>query len=142
MTLRGAHRFIAWYARRCHLDPRGSCLAAGTALYALSRVYQVTGLEVPRWHQVPRTRRAASALRRAYEAYLVQTLGNPLGTVYKKQAHVDQLMGFLRLHGRRWQTMRPLDIDAFLIDRSQRVAHVHVLIYILTHKYKHTDIQK
>src|SRR3974390_2269420 len=52
LTLAGARRFIAWYAARRGLNPR-RLGGARTALYALTRVYQVMGLKLPIW-QGPR----------------------------------------------------------------------------------------
>src|SRR5215469_16979149 len=48
LTLSGAQRFIASYARCRGLDAR-RLGGARTALYALSRVYQVMGLNPPTW---------------------------------------------------------------------------------------------
>jgi len=48
LTRAGAQRFIVWYARRRHLDAQRLRLAR-TALYALSRVYQVLGQSPPGW---------------------------------------------------------------------------------------------
>src|SRR5262249_39877578 len=67
LTLAGAHRFVAWYARHRHLQPQR---LGGTALYALSRVYHVMGLGLPAWQSPPRARPPATALLRGYADHL------------------------------------------------------------------------
>src|ERR1700674_5807452 len=64
LTLDGARRFTAWYARRRHLDPR-RLGGARSALFALTRVYQVMGLSMPAWQAPRRARPPATALLRA-----------------------------------------------------------------------------
>jgi integrase len=121
LTLDGARRFIARYARRRHLDPR-RLGGARTALYALSRVYQVMELNPPIWCAKPRTRPAASALLRAYAEHLARHRGDPEVTVHKKLDHVGKLLRHLAGLGKTWRTMKLPDIDGFLIGCSQRYA--------------------
>ena len=91
LTRDGAHRFIAMYARRRHLDSR-RLGGARTALYALSRVYQVMGLSPPAWQATRRAQPPASALLRAYAEHLARHRGNPEVTVHKKLDHVGKLL--------------------------------------------------
>ncbi len=121
LTLEGARRFVAWYARRRHLDPR-RLGGARTALYALSRVYNVMGLSPPIWRAAARVRAPVSALLRAYADHLARHRGNPEVTVHKRLDHVGKLLGHLVGVGKTWRTMRLPDIDEFLIGCSQRYA--------------------
>ena len=117
LTLNGARRFIASYARRHHLDRR-NLGHARSALYALSRVYQVTGWNLPAWQAPKRPRMPATALLRAYAGHLAQHRGSPAATVRKKLDYVGKLLDYLARHGRTWQTMTLSDIDEFLIKCS------------------------
>ena len=121
LTLEGAHRFIASYARRRHLDP--SNLSGGrTALYALSRVYQVMGLSLPAWQAAHRARPPVMTLLRAYADHLARHRGSPEVTVHKKLDHVGKVLDHLARQGKTWRTMTLLDIDEFLIGCSDRYA--------------------
>jgi integrase/recombinase XerD len=121
ITLDGARRFIIWYARRRGLDRRHLCNAR-SAVYALSRVYQVLELRPPAWEAPRRVRAPATALLRAYAGHLARRRGNPDVTVHKKLAHVALLLKHLTTHGKTWRTMTLLDIDEFLIACSRRYA--------------------
>lgn len=125
LTLDGARRFIAWYARRRHLNPR-SLSSARTALYALSRVYQVMALSPPRWQPPRHAQPPATALLRAYAEHLARRRGNPEGTVHKRLDHAGKLFEYLCGHGKTWRTMTLLDIDEFLIECSCRYARATV----------------
>lgn len=57
----GARRFVMSYARHHHLDPR-RLSSAHTVVYALSRVYQVMGLDPPTWQAPKRSRLPATTL--------------------------------------------------------------------------------
>jgi site-specific recombinase XerD len=119
LTVDGARRFIASYARRRHLDPR-HLSGARTALYALSRVYQVMGLNLPAWQAPPRARPPAPALLRAYADHLARYRGNPEVTVHKKLDHVGKVLEHLARQGKTWRTMTLRDIDGFLIHCARR----------------------
>jgi site-specific recombinase XerD len=121
LTLDGARRFIAIYARRRHLDPR-RLGGARTALYALSRVYQVMKLSPPMWRTPPHAQPPASPLLRAYAEHLARHRGSPEATVHKRLVHVSQLLQHLAAIGKTWRAMRLADIDAFLIGCSHRYA--------------------
>jgi site-specific recombinase XerD len=121
LTLAGAHRFIAWYARHRDLKPQGLG-GARTALYALSRVYRVMGLSLPAWHNPPRARPPATALLRAYADHLAHHRGNPEVTVRGKLRHIEKLSEDLARRGKTWRTMTLTDIDEFLIACAQRYA--------------------
>jgi integrase/recombinase XerD len=121
LTLGNARRFIAWYARQRHLDPR-KLGGARTALYALTRVYQVMGLDLPAWQTPKRIRAPATALLRAYAEHLARQRGNPQGTISKKLDHVDDLLEHLAQIGKTWRTLTLLDIDRFLVEYSRRYA--------------------
>jgi integrase/recombinase XerD len=121
LTLAGARRFVAWYARHRRLKPQrlgGAC----TALYALSRVCHVMGLSLPSWQNLPRARTPATALLRAYADYLVRCRGNPEVTVRGKLHHIEKLSEHLTRRGKTWRTMTLTDIDEFLIACSRRYA--------------------
>jgi site-specific recombinase XerD len=121
LTLEGARRFIASYARRRYLDPRRlGC--ARTAIYALSRVYQVMELGPPVWCATPCARPPTSALLRAYADHLARQRGNPEVTVHKRLDHVGKLQKYLAGIGKTWRTMTLSDIDEFLIGCSRRYA--------------------
>jgi integrase/recombinase XerD len=121
LTLDGARHFIAWYAKCRQLDPR--CLSgARTALYALSRVYQVMGLSPPVWQPPRRARPPATALLRAYAHHLARHRGNPEVTVHKRLVQVGKLREHLASRGKTWRTMTLPDIDEFLIEYSRHYA--------------------
>lgn len=121
LTLGGARRFVASYARRRHLDP-GNLGGARTALYALTRVYQVMELDLPAWQAPQRVRPPATALLRAYADHLVRYRGSPEGTVHKRLDHVAKLFDHLARQGKTWRAMTLFNIDEFLIECSSRYA--------------------
>ena len=121
LTLVGAHRFVAWYARHRHLKPQ-RLGGARTALYALSRVYHVMGLSLPAWQSPPRARLPATALLRAYADHLARHRGNPEVTVRGKLHHIEKLSEYLARRGKTCRTMTLTDIDEFLIACAQRYA--------------------
>jgi site-specific recombinase XerD len=121
LTLAGAHRFIAWYARQRDLDPR-RLGGASTALYALSRVYHVMGLRLPEWQVRRAPRPPATALLREYAHHLTRRCGNPPVTVRLKLAHVEKLLAHLAKQGTTWRAMTLTDIDEFLIACANRYA--------------------
>lgn len=121
LTLSGAQRFIASYARRRGLDAR-RLGGARTAIYALSRVYQVMGLNPPAWQPPQLVPPPATTLLRAYADYLVRHRGNPVRTVHKKLAHIGKLSAYLAGLGETCDTMTLTDIDAFLIGCAGRYA--------------------
>lgn len=121
LTLEGARRFIAWYAHRRHLDPRG-LNGARTAVFALSRVYAVLGQEPPTWNARQRVRPPATALLQAFADHLLQLRGNPEVTVRKRLDHAGKLLEHLAQHGKTWETMALPDLDAFLIECAGRYA--------------------
>ena len=121
LTLSGAQRFIASYARLRGLDARrlGS---ARTALYALSRVYQVMVLHPPAWRPPRPVPPPATTLLREYADHLARYRGNPERTVRHRLAHVEKLTAHLAGIGKTWETMALTDIDAFLIECAGRYA--------------------
>lgn len=121
LTLDGARRFIAAYARRRHLDPR-RLGGARSAVYALSRVYQVMELSPPPWRDAPRARPVLAALLHAYADHLARRRGNPVATVQIRLEHVGKLLKHLAGVGKTWRTMTLPDIDEFLISCSHRYA--------------------
>ena len=121
LTLAGAHRFIAWYARHRDLKPQ-RLGGARTALYALSRVYHVMGLRLPIWQDPRRARPPATALLRAYADHLARRRGNPEVTVRGKLRHIGKFSEHLARHGKTWRTMTLTDIDEFLIVCAHRCA--------------------
>src|SRR5262245_49785950 len=97
LTLEGVHRFTRWYSRR--RQRRLSSVAnARSALYALSRVYQVMGLSVPTW-RVEKRLAPATALLRAFAEHLTRHRGNPEQTVKGKLDHIAKFMEYLALQG-------------------------------------------
>jgi site-specific recombinase XerD len=121
LTLEGARCFIAWYARRRHLDPR-HLNGARTAVYALSRVYAVMGQEPPIWNDRRRVRPPAPMLLQAFADHLLRVRGNPEVTVRKQLDHAGKLLEHLAQHGKTWETMTLPDLDAFLIECASRYA--------------------
>lgn len=121
LTLDGACRFIAWYAQRRHLNPR-RLGGARTALYALSRVYQVMGLSLRAWQIPRRAPSPATALLRGYADHLARRRGNPEVTVHKRLDHIGKLFEHLARFGKTWRTMTLMDIDELLIECSHRYA--------------------
>jgi site-specific recombinase XerD len=121
LTLCGARRFIALYAQLRHLDPR-RLGGARSALYALSRVYQVMGLTPPAWQPVQPAPPPATTLLREYADHLVRHRGNPEITMHKKLAHIGKLSEHVAASGKTWGTMALTDIDAFLIGCAERYA--------------------
>ena len=118
LTLSGAQRFIASYARLRGLDAR-RLGGARTALYALSRVYQVMGLKPPAWQPSQPVPPPATTLLREYGDYLAHR-GNPETTVRGKLNDIGKLSEHLAGIGKTWGTMALTDIDAFLIGCAER----------------------
>ena len=121
LTLSGAQRFIASYARLRGLDTR-RLGGARTALYALSRVYQVMGLNPPAWQVQQPAPLPATMLLREYADYLAHHRGNPESTVRGKLAHIGKLSQYLAASDKVWNTMALTDIDGFLIVCAGRYA--------------------
>lgn len=121
LRLIGAQRFIASYARLRGLDAR-RLGAARTALYALSRVYQVMALHPPAWQPPRPVSPPATTLLREYADHLARHRGNPERTVRHRLAHVEKLTAHLAGIGKTWETMALTDIDAFLIECAERYA--------------------
>jgi integrase/recombinase XerD len=121
LTLSGARRFIKHYAQLRRLDPR-RLGGARTALYALSRVYQVMGLDPPLWQPRAPAQPRGTRLLREYADHLHRRRGNPENTVRKKLAHIGKLSDHLTGSGKKWNTMALTDIDAFLIRCAERYA--------------------
>jgi site-specific recombinase XerD len=121
LTLAGARQFIAWYARRRHLDPR-NLSGARTALYALTRVYHVMELDLPVWEAPRRARAPATPLLHAYADHLARQRGNPAVTIGKKLDHVAKLLEHLARRGKTWRTLTLDDIDECLVRCSRRYA--------------------
>lgn len=121
LTLEGADRFIAWYARHRHLDPQRGGLTR-SPLYALNRVYQVMGLDPPAWQAPQAASPPASALLGEYADHLARRRGSPASTIHKKQDHVGKLLEHLAGQGKTWRTMALTDIDDFLVGCAQRFA--------------------
>jgi hypothetical protein len=134
LTLAGAGRFVTWYARHRHLNPRrlGS---ARTALYALTRVYQVMGLSLPAWRAPRHARPPATALLRAYADHLVRRRGNPEKTANKRLDHIARFLEYLAGHGKTWRAATLIDIDQFALDRS-RHRRQHPFLYPLSACYR------
>ncbi|PQP04608.1 integrase, partial [Burkholderia cepacia] len=122
LTRDGARRFFGWYARRHSVSPDTASIA-GTALYALNRVYYVLGRDPPPWHVQLIAVRPAIALLRAYADYLVAHRGSPAVTVHKRLTHIGYFLRHLRVYDRTWRSMTLADVDAFLVDCSRRYAH-------------------
>lgn len=121
LTLEKARRFIDWYAGSRQLDA-GRLSGASTALHALSRVYQVMGLNPPTWRAAQRVQPPSDELLQAYADHLARHRGNPEVTVRKKLAHVGKVLQHLARHGKTWRTMTLPDIDEFLIECASRYA--------------------
>jgi hypothetical protein len=107
LTLDGSCRFTAWYERR-HLNPR-QLGGARTALYALSRVYQVMGLGLPAWPTPAPVQPPATSQLRGYAEHLARHRGNPKKTVHKRLDHIGKLFEHLTRHGKIWRTMTLMD---------------------------------
>jgi site-specific recombinase XerD len=117
LTLKGVRRFTRWYSRR--RQRRLSSVAnARSALYALSRVYQVMGLSVPTW-RVEKRQPPATALLRAFAEHLTRHRGNPDQTVKGKLDHIAKFLAYLALHGKSWRALSLPTIDAYLIEASR-----------------------
>jgi integrase/recombinase XerD len=114
LTLAGARRFVAWYARHRGLKPQ-RLGASRSALYALSRVYHVMGLSLPAWQSPPRARPPATALLRAYADHLARRRGNPEVTVRGRLHYIEKFSEYLATRGKTSRTMTLTDIDEFLI---------------------------
>jgi integrase/recombinase XerD len=121
LTLEGAHRFIAWYAQQRRLDPH-RLGGARTALYALSRVYQVMEFNPLAWQSPQPAPPPASALLGAYADHLARQRGSPVATVHRRLDHIGRLLEYLSGHGKTWRTMALTDIDEFLVGCAQRYA--------------------
>jgi site-specific recombinase XerD len=121
LTLEGARRFSLWCGQHRladwkHLDK------TRTALHALSRVYQVMGLNPPTWNIPPPPAPPASDLLQEYAGHLAHHRGNPVVTVQKKLDHVGRFLDYLARRDKTWRTIALTDIDDFLIECAQRFA--------------------
>lgn len=125
LTRDGADRFIAWYVWRRQAGPQ-RLPAARTALYALSRVYQVTGRGPPIWRADPPDPPPAPALLQEYAGHLARHRGNPPVTIRKALRHVGKLSVYLGDHDKTWSTMALTDIDGFLVQCAQHYARTTV----------------
>ena len=121
LTLDGVHRFVVAHARRHRGWRRDSC-SARSALYALTRVYQVQGQVLPAWQSPRLARPPATALLRAYADHLARHGGKPEATVHKRVAHAGTLLAHLARQGKTWRTITLSDIDAFLVAYAARYA--------------------
>lgn len=121
LTLDGVHRFTAWYSRQRQRKLRHRS-GARSALYALSRVYNVMGLSVPIWRSEDRARRPTTALLRAFADHLARYRGNPEQTIKGKLDHIAKFLKYLALHGKSWRTMSLSAIDGFLIETTRSYA--------------------
>ena len=122
LTVEGAYRFSAWYARRRGLEYNGPCSGASPALLSLSRAYQVLGRDPPRWKTNVAARPTATPLLCAFASHLLDFRGDTEVTAHIRLKHANQLQSYLREHGRSWRNMKLTDVDAFLIDCSRRYA--------------------
>lgn len=122
LTLKGAHRFIAWYGRRRHLGTGPWRASARTAMFSLNRVYQVLGLNAPRWHSPTVKPLATTPLQKAFVAYLLDHRGSPEITVRKQLAHLRKLLSHLQWRGLHWRSVQLSHIDQFLIECAHRYA--------------------
>ena len=125
LTRDGACRFAEWYGQCRQVDHK-QMAKAQTALHALNRVYQVMGLQPPRWSAPLPPDRPVSALLREYANHLARHRGNPPVTVQKRLTHVGQLLEHLSGRGKTWSTMELIDIDDFLVGLAQRFARATV----------------
>jgi integrase len=125
LTRNGARRFADWYGQRRGVGLK-QLVQAQTALQALNRVYQVMGLQPPKWSVSLPPVRPASALLQEYADYLAQHRGSPPVTVAKRLTYVGRLLEHLAGRDKTWSTMSLADIDDFLVDLAQRFAHTTV----------------
>lgn len=121
LTQDGAHRFIAWYATRRGLDPKGQH-SPHSALYALSRVYHVMGLNPLPWRAAPQQPRPQSPLLQEYAHHLAHRRGNPPPTVHRRLVQIEQFLQYLDGVGKDWSSVTLTDIDAYLMICADRYA--------------------
>lgn len=126
LTLERVNRFIGWYARRRNLDPRSLGLFR-SALRSLNRIYHRMRLAPPDWRSPCPDKPPATPLLAEYADYLLRHRGNPQATVQKKLYHIGRFQDHLTQAGEDdWQSMRLVDVDAFLISRAKRYSRSHV----------------
>lgn len=125
LTREGACRFAEWYGQHRRVDHK-QMARARTALHALNRVYQVMGLQPPRWSDPLPPVRSVSALLQEYADHLARHRGSPPVTVQKRLTHVGRLLDHLAGHGKTWSTMGLADIDDFLVGLAQHFARATV----------------
>ena len=125
LTRDGASRFAEWYGQCRQVDHK-QMAKAQTALHALNRVYQVMGLQPPRWSAPLPPDRPVSALLQEYANHLARHRGNPRVTVQKRLTHVGRLLEHLSGRGKTLSTMELIDIDHFLVGLAQRFARATV----------------
>ena len=121
LTQEGARRFIASYADRRGLDPK-RLENSRSALYALSRVYHVVGLDPLPWRAAPKEPQPQSPLLEDYAHHLSHRRGNPPTTVHKRLAQIGQFLEHLGAGGEGWRTATLIDIDAYLVACADRCA--------------------
>jgi integrase/recombinase XerD len=121
LTREGACRFAEWYGQHRRVDHK-QLVRAQSALHALNRVYEVMGLQPPKWSAPLPPVRPACALLQEYADYLARHRGSPPVTVEKRLAHVGRLLEHLAGRDKTWSTMALTDIDDFLVDLAQRFA--------------------
>lgn len=125
LTLERVNHFIGWYARRRNLDPRSLGLFR-SALQSLNRVYHRMGLAPPDWRPPRPAKLPATPLLAEYADYLLRHRGNPQVTVHKKLHHIGKFQDHLKHAGEGWQSMRLVDVDAFLVSHAKRYSRSHV----------------
>jgi len=125
LTLERATCFIAWYAQRRNLEQRSLQLFR-SALQSLNRVYYRMGLAPPDWRSPRPAQPPATPLLAEYADYLLRHRGNPQVTVYKKLQQIGKFQDHLTQVGKGWQSMRLLDVDAFLVSCAKQYSRSYV----------------
>ncbi len=121
LTHEGACRFVEWYGQYRTFDCDQTSLAP-TALRALHRVYQVMGLQPPRWLNPVPAAPPDSPLLKEYADHLTRHRGSPPTTVRIRLTKVSRFLEHLAHRGKTWSTMTLSDIDDFLVSVAERFA--------------------
>lgn len=125
LTREGAYRFAQWYGQHRRVD-HNRMARARTALQSLNRVYEVMGLNPPRWSEPPPPARPTSTLLQEYADHLARHRGSAPATVQQRLVHIGRLFEHLADRGKSWSTMALTDIDDFLVGLAERYARTTV----------------
>ena len=122
LTQAGVHLFAQWYARQRQIDAEDICQQAKSALRAWALGLRTLGVRLPAWQPAKNRTPEPEPELQGFAEHLRQHRGNPEATIKKKLAHIRCFLAFIAARHRPLRHLKLTDIDAFLVDYSQRHA--------------------